>query len=167
MAYPENEKKEKELKTKAVLKVQLWSEIYKKHGKHPPAESFWVLLKNITGIDPAEAQKNQSVILKWYNEDISNISEEIIEQKEAQNQQPQGLSLSTPNNNQMSQQLVQSKLIPSNPSTHELIQFGEVSLSLPKKDLRKQWGKLQKYMDIYLEDYEEDSDIDRSTSKVQ
>ena len=40
-------------------------------------------------------------------------------------------------------------------SDNELINFGKASLSLPKKDLEKQWEKLQRYMEIFLEDYEE------------
>src|SRR3989344_1009911 len=36
LSYPENDQKEKELKTKAILNVPLWNEIYKKHGRMPP-----------------------------------------------------------------------------------------------------------------------------------
>jgi len=54
----------------------------------------------------------------------------------------------------MSQQLLPPQI--QNNSDSELIQFGKVSLALPKKDLKKQWDKLQKYMEIYLEDYVEE-----------
>lgn len=40
-------------------------------------------------------------------------------------------------------------------SDNELIKFDKVSLSIPKRDILKHWSKLQKYMEIYLEDYEE------------
>jgi hypothetical protein len=75
LAYPENDEKEKEFKTQAVLNVSLWKEIYRKYGKNPPSDSFWVILKNIAGIDPSIAKKVESVVRKWYSEDISNISE--------------------------------------------------------------------------------------------
>ena len=55
----------------------------------------------------------------------------------------------------MKQQLVSPQL-----QNNELIQFGKISLLLPKKDLVKQWDKLKKYMVIYLEDYVEKSKAD-------
>lgn len=173
LCYPEPEK-EAMFKNQAILNVKLWNEIFKKFGKNPPTENFWIQLKNITGIEPVEAQKIQSQIRKWYIDDISLLTLDPLghpladesTQGQVDTQSKPLISIST-NNSQMSQQLVQPKSAPNNSVTHELIQFGEVSLSLPKKDLRKQWGKLQKYMEIYLEDYQEEQEISNSITSQE
>jgi len=144
------------------MNVTLWNEIYKKHGKTPPSDSFWVLLKNITGIDPAQAKKIQNQILKWYGEDMSNINENVV--NTSSSEQNKSLRSTYANQQQMQQQLIPPQI--SNSQDDELIQFGKVSLSLPKKDLKKQWDKLQKYMEIYLEDYvEEVTQVEEPTAE--
>lgn len=143
LAYPESQELESQLKTKAVLNVNLWNEIFKKHGKNPPSDSFWVLLKNITGIDPVQAKKIQSLILKWYNEDIAN----VVEGAMGSESQTQSLSSTGSQPNQMSQLIVQQPDV-------EVISFDKYKISLPKGDLKKEWAKLKKYMDVKLEDYE-------------
>lgn len=161
LCYPDPDK-ENILKNKAILNVGLWKELFDKCGKTPPISNFWIQLKNIAKVEPNEAQKIESQVKKWYMDDIAlvtldplghpilddGISKGISNEKHLRSGSAQG--------EQMSQQLLPPQ-IQSNPN-NELIQFGKVSLALPKKDLKKQWDKLQKYMEIYLEDYVEESD---------
>jgi hypothetical protein len=100
LAYPENEIHEKNMKNKAILNVSLWKELYQKYQKLLPTDSFWVNLKNITGIEPQEAQIVEKQIKKWYVEDISNVSEDLLNPFESKD-----LSLKETNTKQMAQQL--------------------------------------------------------------
>ena len=148
------------LTNKAVLNVELWEKFFAKFQKNPPNSGFWIQIKNLTGIDPKEAQKIENKVKKWYMEDISLVTLDQsghpildVEPLSEKDQNTEHLRSSQTQADQSSQQV----FAPSIPETSEseLIQFGKVSLSLPKKDLKKQWNKLQKYMEIYLEDYEE------------
>jgi len=143
LLFPESPEQEKNAKQEAILHVSLWSELFDRVKKDPKPDSFWIQLKNITGIDASEAQKNQDQIRKWYLEDMSLVSD-YAETTSTQSEELRSLK---PENMQMSQQMV---TLPDS----EIIQFDKVVLTLPKKDLKKQWEKLQKYMKIYLEDYE-------------
>lgn len=139
IAYPESDTQQKELRTKSILNISLWSELYKKYKKSPPKENFWIQIKNITGMEPKKAQSVQTQILKWYLDDISHISDGFeIQSKD--------ITLGTPLDNPMSQQLISS-------TNTEIISFDRYEVKLPKGDLSKEWKKLKKYMDIKLEDY--------------
>lgn len=141
LLFPESDVDEKKSKRESVLHVSLWSELLERVGREPKADNFWVSLKNITGIDAPDAQKYQEQIRKWYLEDISLVPDlEYSRLKEPSTQSDRGV----PNSQQ-----------PPSDSDNETIMFDKVVLTLPKKDLKKQWDKLQKYMKIYLEDYDE------------
>ena len=157
LAYPDPQK-EDALKTKSVLHVALWNEIFKKYGKDPPTDTFWIQLRNITNIDPKEAQKIQSQIRKWYVDDIALVKlDELghpildISNDTTQSQKGESLRSSHGNSKPLQQQLTPLQISEDN----VIIPFGKASLSLPKKDLKKQWERLQKHMELYLEDYEE------------
>lgn len=117
LCYPEPEK-ESLYKNKAILNVGLWNEIFKKFGKNPPLDNFWIQLKNITGIEPVEAQKMQSQIRKWYLDDISLLTLDPLghpimdgisplEEKNMQvHEETKGLSSNAPNIRSVSQELV-------------------------------------------------------------
>jgi hypothetical protein len=67
------------------------------------------------------------------------------------------LSSNETNTKSMSQQLVASPSV-------EKLEFGKSVVLLPKKDIKKEWAKLQKHMEIFLEDYEEsETDSDEPT----
>jgi hypothetical protein len=156
--------------------VPLWNEIFKKFGKNPPLENFWIQLKNITGIEPIEAQKLQGIIRKWYLDDISLIildplghpvmdqENNVVVENDVQQKSPQDLSFGKPKGNTMSQQLVSPQ------PDQEKLEFGKAVIFLPKNELKKEWEKLQKYMKIYLEDYEEsnigDKQLESDTERV-
>jgi len=75
IAYSEGDTQQKELRTKAILNVSLWSELYKKYKKLPPKENFWIQIKNITGMEPKKAQSVQAQILKWYLDDVAHVQD--------------------------------------------------------------------------------------------
>ena len=106
LLYPENEKQEKILKTKAILNVTLWKELYQKFQKSPPVDNFWVQIKNITGIEPQQAQDVEKQVRKWYLEDVTHISDEIL--SEIVDGKAEGLRSNGTNTKQMSQQLASS-----------------------------------------------------------
>lgn len=152
LAYPENEKQEKIMKSKAILNVSLWKELYQKFGKSPPADNFWVQIKNITGIEPQEAQGVEKQIRKWYIDDIMYISEDVLQSSESKTE---GLTQNEPNSKPTSQQNMQT------------IYFDKYQISLPKGDLVKEWEKLKKYMEIKLEDYKSEQQEDSGSPKSE
>lgn len=153
LAYPENEKQEIFMKSRAILNVSLWKELYQKFGKSPPADNFWVQIKNITGIEPQEAQRVEKQIRKSYIDDIMNVSEDVLRSSDSKTE---SLTPNESNNKPVSQQNMQT------------IYFDKYQISLPKGDLVKEWEKLKKYMEIKLEDYKsEQQEGSQSTEPPQ
>ena len=153
--YPKTDDVRGFSRTKAIMNVKLWKEIWRKHGKTPRQSNFWTVLNDIAKIPPDKAKSLQDKIYKWYIEDMAHVVDRFIEQESLESGQGKDLRSTNTNEEQM-QQLVPPQI--SN-QTNESIQFGKVSLSLPKKDLKNQWKKLQKYMEIYLEDYVEENNL--------
>ncbi len=149
--HPKTDREKDIVKTKAILNVSLWNEIYSKHGKTPRENNFWAVLNDITKIEPDKAKEIGSKIYNRYLEDIEHISDDLVEVKENSDQQTETIRSSSIQDNQMSQQIESSKL--NNSSDIEILSFDRFQVVLPKGDLKKEWGKLKKYMDIKLEDY--------------
>lgn len=154
MAYPESSYEEDEARRKAIFNVGLWKELYRNIGKNIPAD-FWIILKNVSNVDAPTAKKSQSIIKKWYAEDIGLLPDSVLVSS-LHDVEKDLTARSSAGTIVQSKMLEQQNLI--NPN-NELIQFDKVSLSIPKKDIVKRWNKLQKYMEIYLEDYEEPQEI--------
>lgn len=110
LLHPRNDLEKEFAKTNAVLNVQLWKEIYQKHGKKPRDDNFWAVLVDIAKVDPETAKTNASKILRWYLEDIGHVSEDALtEQKQEQTpsrDESKGLSLNASQSNQMSQAMM-------------------------------------------------------------
>ena len=110
IAYPESPEQEDLVRKKAIFHVELWRQLYKLVGRNPSQENFWLQLKNASGIDAPEAQKNASIVRKWYMEDVSLVPEAVLEADDilsADNVSPsKGLSSKEPNTKQMSQVLM-------------------------------------------------------------
>lgn len=153
LLHPRTDKVKEIAKTKAVLNVDLWKAIRDKVGTKPREDNFWSVLVDITKVNPDTAKKEQSKILKWYMEDIGLMSEDLIESELdiGNYDKVQHLTQGTEQNNQMSQQMESPKL--NNFSDVEILSFDKYQIALPKGDLKKEWDKLKKYMDIKLEDY--------------
>jgi hypothetical protein len=146
LAYPENDNARKHAMKEAILNIFIWSELYKRFKKNIPSENLWVQIRNISGIEAPLAQKLESQIRKTYLEDISQISEELVEANENRKSYSSEDTKTT-----MS---LTSDLIDRNKL--EKIPFGkDILIFLPKDNLRKSWEKAQKYMELYLEDYQE------------
>ena len=155
-AYPESSQEDR-IRKEAIFNIALWKQLYKQIQDQPPAE-FWVTLKNVAGVDAPTAQKYASLIRKWYLEDIGIIPKEILESNDSVSQ-----DLRSPETNDSKIQQKSNSSLDNN-ENNELIKFGHVALSLPKRDLKKQWMKLQKYMEIYLEDYVEELELPQEPS---
>ncbi len=143
--HPRSDQEKALATTNAVLNVPLWKEIYQKHGKKPREDNFWAVLVDIAKVDPDTAKKYAGKILSWYEQDIAHVSENTIESKDNESK---GLSSNESNIRSMAQQLA------STPN-FEKLEFGKSVVLLPKKDIKKEWEKLQKHMEIFLEDYQE------------
>lgn len=148
---PIDDDEQKELRTKAILNVPIWNELYKKYGKSIENENFWVKLMNVTGVERDVAKNAAGKILKWYLEDSGQISEEHVHSKSRSDEKSKTLRSSNAPNNTLSQQMENPKL--SNSDNIEVLSFDKYQIALPKGDLKKEWEKLKKYMDIKLEDY--------------
>lgn len=154
LLFPEPDK-EQQLRSQAIMNVELWKELFKKNGKALPKEGLWVQLKNIAEVDPATAKKLENKISNWYLEDIAHVPDNIIfpkEQDEDNNQQSDTMRSHSLQNTQVTQQIQIPKL--NNMNNVEVLSFDKYQVVLPKGDLKKEWNKLKQYMDIKLQDYE-------------
>jgi hypothetical protein len=149
LAYPEKQDQEALLKRKAVLNVSLWSELFKRIGKNPPEDTFWVQLKNITGAEAPLARQAQNIVRKWYLEDISQISDDLLNVEEEPSKfSPVGYT----NNIRTPSMGSQSYVNPS--EDFETINFGKVTIQLPKENIKQWWEKTKKIVEVVLEDYD-------------
>jgi hypothetical protein len=149
LAYPEKQDQEALLKRKAVLNVSLWSELFKRIGKNPPEDTFWVQLKNITGAEAPLARQAQNIVRKWYLEDISQISDDLLNvEEESSKFSPVGYT----NNIRTPSMGSQSYVNPS--EDFETINFGKVTIQLPKENIKQWWEKTKKIVEVVLEDYD-------------
>ena len=128
----------------AVFHIPLWAELFKKFGKNPPAENFWVQIKSIIGVESPIAQKAEAQIRKWYMEDIAQISDDVLTENKDQPSEKgesEGLSSNKSNIRSVSQA----------PEHIEQIPFGDdITIWLPKNNIEKAWEFAQEYMKVYL-----------------
>ncbi|MGN6347486.1 MAG: hypothetical protein ACTHKK_06555 [Candidatus Nitrosocosmicus sp.] len=171
ISYPVNELQKTELTSKAFLNVPLWNKLYNKHGKQL-SDNVWFDIKNITGISAPEAQSIEKDVRKWYLDDVVFMVERSNNKIEDQgNSIPDentskiavddfGFSINNrdKNINREPQQINESIL--------EKIPFGkDIIIYLPKGNITKAWEKAQKYMKLYLEDYEEFDNLPKEDSQ--
>jgi hypothetical protein len=153
IAYPESDYDKKLAIKEAVLHIPLWSELFKKFGKNPPAENFWVQIKNITGVESPIAQKAEAQVRKWYMEDVAQISEDVMTENKGQDsgkQESKGLSSNESNNRSMSQQMMPQGRSQA-PENIQEIPFGDdITIWLPKNNIEQAWEFAQEYMKVYL-----------------
>ena len=66
---------------RAFPNVSLWNKIYAEHQKDPPpVGGFWSVIRKYTNIDPEEAKKVEKKVRTRYMGDVSNISDEILDE---------------------------------------------------------------------------------------
>jgi len=167
ISYPIDEANKNELTTKAFLSVPLWNKIYSKHGKQL-SDNVWFDIKNITGISAPEAQAVEKDVRKWYLEDVVF----VVEKPNSKNEDSTSITLleensSKPNfedykvGSNINKENFKSNDYQNNfninETTLEKIPFGkDIIIYLPKGNILKAWEKAQKYMKLYLEDFEEE-----------
>jgi len=167
ISYPIDEANKNELTTKAFLSVPLWNKIYSKHGKQL-SDNVWFDIKNITGISAPEAQAVEKDVRKWYLEDVVFVVEKPI----SKNEDSTSITLLEENNSKpnfedykvgsnINKENFKSNNYQNNFNINEItlekIPFGkDIIIYLPKGNILKAWEKAQKYMKLYLEDFEEE-----------
>jgi len=167
ISYPIDEVNKNELTTKAFLSVSLWNKIYSKHGKQL-SDNVWFDIKNITGISAPEAQAVEKDVRKWYLEDVVLVVEKPI----SKNEDSTSITLLEENNSKpnfedykvgsnINKENFKSNNYQNNFNINETslekIPFGkDIIIYLPKGNILKAWEKAQKYMKLYLEDFEEE-----------
>jgi hypothetical protein len=165
MLYPRDEDHRKQLLRESVLRIPLWNEFYKKFRRELP-ENLWLEIKDLTGVSSAEAQNVEKEVRRWYLNDTEPIAGEnslpVLSEK-----------LRGGLDSKLSEETHRD---PSSQSSQtigcveiEEIPFaGKYAIKKPaNEDIRKSWERLKKYMDIYLEDFNEelsDTGVDRQTS---
>lgn len=148
LAYPENDETDKRLRKRAVLKVPLWNELFRKFSKNPPEDVFWVHLKNITGIEAPLAKEVQNQVRKWYIEDVLQISDDLLNVEEEPNK------FSSVEYNDIDRRPMMSSQSVANPSEEfETINFNKVTIQLPKHDIKKWWESAKVIVDEVLKHY--------------
>ena len=143
------------------------NEFYKKYRRDLP-ENLWLEIKDLTGVSSAEAQSVEKEVRRWYLNDTEQIAGEHS-----------SLNLSEKLHGGIGSEFTEDtgripkyQSIPATESIEiEEIPFaGKYSIKKPaNEDIRKSWERLKRYMDIYLEDFrEESSDLtgDNETSEA-
>lgn len=106
--YPKSDEQREFTRTKAVMNVKLWEEIYKKHGITPRQDNFWAVLNDITKISPDKAKSIHGKIYKWYTDDMAYVVKSLVDKEEFDTSMGSEGLISTDTN----KRLVQGQLIP-------------------------------------------------------
>ena len=158
--YPRDEDHRKQLLRESVLRVSLWNEFYKKFKRDLP-ENLWLEIKDLTGVPSAEAQGVEKEVKRWYLNDTESFAGE-----DSLPNLPDKLS------GGLGQRNLNFHSFPTMGSNEiEEIPFaGKYAIKKPvNEDIRKSWKRLKRYMEIYLEDFGEESlnaDVDDGTSET-
>lgn len=164
ISYPINDIQKTELSSKAFLNVPLWNKLYNKHGKQL-SDNVWFDIKNITGISAPESQRVEKDVRKWYLEDVVFMIEKLNIKNEEQNASMnedvtnttiEGYPITSNNTNKDESKIIYQDTLSITDTNLEKIPFGkDIIIYLPKGNILKAWEKAQKYMNLYLEDYDE------------
>jgi hypothetical protein len=173
ISYPINENQKAELSSKAFLNVPLWNKLYSKHGKQL-SDNVWFDVKNITGISAPESQSVEKDVRKWYLDDVAFMTEKLNVKNGEQNIQAveeiANVNMYDDNNtnsNKGDLKIDYQDKLNNNEIALEKIPFGkDIIIYLPKGNIFKSWEKAQRYMKLYLEDYE-DKDISSVNSSIE
>ena len=171
ISYPINDGQKNELSSKAFLNVPLWNKLYSKHGKQLP-DNVWFDIKNITGISAPESQSVEKEVRKWYLDDVVFVVEKFAGKDEEQDGPNVDSDANTTKEvantvNKDDPKMPYQEIITVNEVILEKIPFGkDIIIYLPKGNIFKSWEKAQRYMKLYLEDYE-DKDISSVNTSIE
>lgn len=165
--YPRDEDHRKQLLRESVLRVSLWNEFYKKFKRDLP-ENLWLEIKDLTGVPSAEAQGVEKEVKRWYLNDTESFAGE-----DSLPNLPDKLSGGVGNeftdNTQRNLNFHSFPTMGSN-EIEEIPFAGRYAIKKPvNEDIRKSWKRLKRYMEIYLEDFGEESsnaDVNNGTSET-
>lgn len=165
--YPRDEDHRKQLLRESVLRVSLWNEFYKKFKRDLP-ENLWLEIKDLTGVPSAEAQGVEKEVKRWYLNDTESFAGE-----DSLPNLPDKLSGGVVNeftdNTQRNLNFHSFPTMGSN-EIEEIPFAGKYAIKKPvNEDIRKSWKRLKRYMEIYLEDFGEESSnaaVDNGTSET-
>jgi hypothetical protein len=165
--YPRDEDHRKQLFRESVLRVSLWNEFYKKFKRDLP-ENLWLEVKDLTGVPSAEAQSVEKEVRRWYLNDTESFAGE-----DSLPNLPDKLSVGLANEftDNIQRNLNFHSFPPMGSNEIEEIPFaGKYAIKKPaNEDIRKSWKRLKRYMEIYLEDFGEESSnaaVDNGTSET-
>jgi hypothetical protein len=173
ISYPINDNQKAELSSKAFLNVPLWNKLYSKHGKQL-SDNMWFDIKNITGISAPESQSVEKDVRKWYLDDVVFMTDKLNIKNGEQNIQAMeeiaSVNMYDDNNTNSNKGDLKTDYqdkLNNNEIALERIPFGkDIIIYLPKGNIFKSWEKAQRYMKLYLEDYE-DRDISSVNSSIE
>ena len=162
--YPPDEERRKQLLRESVLRVSLWNEFYNKFKRNLP-ENLWLEIKDLTGVSSAEAQSVEKEVRRWYLNDTEQIAGEhkLLNLSEKLHEELDGELIEDTNRASKYQSIQTIGSI----EIEEIPFAGKYAIKKPaNEDIRKSWERLKKYMDIYLEDYAEESSNLTSDNQV-
>jgi hypothetical protein len=165
--YPRDEDHRKQLLRESVLRVSLWNEFYKKFKRELP-ENLWLEIKDLTGVPSAEAQGVEKEVRRWYLNDTESFAGEDS-LPNLPDKLSRGLGNEFTDNIQRNPNFHSFPTMGSN-EIEEIPFAGKYAIKKPaNEDIRKSWKRLKRYMEIYLEDFDEESPnatVDNGTSET-
>ncbi|HEV2226753.1 MAG TPA: hypothetical protein VGR56_08125 [Nitrososphaerales archaeon] len=141
MAFPkQGTDEENQGYIEAVSNIPLWKELYEKYTKvnaSLPADDFWIILRQITGVTPEEAKTSAETVKKAYLDDARLIRAPKQAEKMETNTSGQGAG--------------GDRTSPP-PISTEVISFegGALRMSLPAENIKVAWKKAKKMVDAYF-----------------
>ncbi|MFZ1876116.1 MAG: hypothetical protein WAU25_03685, partial [Nitrososphaeraceae archaeon] len=117
---------------------------------------LWLEIKDLTGVSSAEAQSVEKEVRRWYLNDTEPIAGEdslLTPPDKLRGGLGNDSAEDAPRNlNLQSLQTLRSNEI------EEIPFAGKYAIKKPaNEDIRKSWERLKRYMEIYLEDFSEES----------
>jgi hypothetical protein len=168
--FPYSEDHKKQSYKKAVLNVDLWSELYRIIKNKNPPDSIFSHLRTITHAEPIQIEKAERDIRRWYLEDISLIPDEILQEKDVeQTQQKEFSSQEYYNHNNGEKSMLTTNQPPTNSqSESEEYSFenGKVLIRLPKDNKTEVWSRVKQVLDIYMKIPQSSSQNDKNQEQI-
>ena len=134
---------------RAFLNVSLWNKIYAEHQKDPPpVGGFWSVIRKYTNIDPEEAKKVEKKVRTRYMGDVSNISDEILDENLSNISDEESENSGLPDNNGG-----QNPKIPQQPlENRDMSEFTKLDLStsiiyLQKGNEKEEYKRIRRMFD--------------------
>jgi hypothetical protein len=151
LTYPRTREEGDAAMKDAFMNIELWKALYDKHGNKLPSDNFWVDISQLARVDAPKAKEVEDMIRNAYLDDITKIPPSVLSGEQKSFMQPDTENKDGDGKKSMmgataSEESEQEKI----PSNIEKLQFGNITIQLPKDDLIESWNKAKKMVDIYL-----------------